>query len=222
MPDAPPAGSPPPAAGSPPAPAPLPIVMRLQAVYLLGGDWEFLLAAQTRATLFSRFQPLIDKMFESLTLKLAGSALAPRGGGSFSDDVAGFRCRYPSEYSVRLPDRTQHLVSFEPATSGPVIGVFTYPTDADLEHEAQILIDYYKGPEVGGEATSSSGEVAGRPATIVTAKGRVGGRDQVFFVAVVKRGGESFRLRVAADATQEGAGKATFEAFVKSFILTNG
>src|SRR5262249_21385288 len=106
--------------------------------------------------------------------------------------------------------------------SGPVLGVFYYPKGGDLDAEAKLLVDYYTGSEVGGEASTSRIQVAGRDAAVVTAKARIGGRDPAFFVAIAQRGDNTFRLRVAADVTQETAGKATFDAFVKSFVITNG
>jgi hypothetical protein len=219
--DTPPAATPP-APGTPPPAPPLPTVMRIQAMYLLGGDWEYLLVAQTKGSLFSRLQPLLDRMFDSLVVRVQGSALAGRGGGQYADDVAGFQCRYPENYGVRLPDRESQRVAFEPATAAPVLGVFYYPKAGDLEQEAKVLVDYYTGPEIGGEAAVTHRQVAGRDASVVTAKGRMAGRDQVFYVAIVQRGDNTFRLRVAADATQEIAAKATFDAFLKSFVITNG
>ena len=82
-------------------------------------------------------------------------------------------------------------------------------------------MDYYTGPDVGGEAVASQMEVAGRPATLVAAKGRVAAKDQVFFIAVVKRGSDTFRLRCSADVTQETEARAAFDKFAKSFILSN-
>jgi hypothetical protein len=205
----------------PPATPPPPVAWRLQAVYLLGGEREYLVLAQAKSAIYARFQQAIDRAIQGIALKAGSSAFTARGDGAFRDDVAGFSCRYPQGYGVRLPDRTQHLVEFAPAANGPVLGVFRYETDATLEREAELLLEYYRGPEVGGEATSGSAQVSGREAAVVTAKGRVGGIDQAFFVAVVKRGNDTFRLRVASDVTQETAAKATFDAFLKSFVLTN-
>jgi len=217
--------TPAPAAGAPPPPAPTGpppmITWRVQAAYLLAGDWEFQVLAQAKATGFARVAPAIDKMMNSVTVKVAGSAFAQKGDGTFRDDVAGFSVRYPQGYGVRVPDRTQHLAEFAPAGDGPVLGVYRYETDADLDHEASLLVEYYKGPEVGGEAESGRTQVAGREAAFVRGKGVVGGREQIFFVAVVKRGNDTFRLRCAADATQEAAARATFDAFAQSFVMTN-
>ena len=212
----------PPAPGAaPPAAPPPPTTWRVQAAFFLAGEREFQLYVQARATLFARMAGSVDRMVQSVTLRVAGSAFTPKGGNAFRDDVAGFACRYPEGYGVRLPDRTQHLVEFAPAAAGPVLGVYRYETEADLDKETELLVEYYKGPEVGGEATGGRIQVAGREAALVTAKGRMGGKDQVFFVAVVKRGNDTFRLRCAADVTDEAAAKATFDTFTRGFVLLN-
>ena len=207
-----------PGAAAPPTPT---VTWRVQDAWFLGGENEFLVHTQVRATLFSRFQPQLLKMLDGIAVKVSGAALSPKGEGSYRDDTAGFSCRYPSGYGVRLPDRTLHLVEFSSGAAAPVIGVYRYPSEVDLDGEAKTLVDYYTGGEVGGEATSAPLEVAGRTGVLVSAKGRMGGRDQVFFVAVVKRDAEAFRLRVAADVTQDLAARAVFDTFVKSFVLSN-
>lgn len=210
-----------PAAGGVAPASPPTVTWRVQDAYFLGGENEFLVHTQVRATLYSRLQPQILKMLDSIAVKVAGAALSPKGEGTYRDDTVGFSCRYPSGYGVRLPDRTLHLVEFSSGAATPVIGVYRYPSEVDLDGEAKTLVDYYTGGEVGGEATSAAFEVAGRPGVLVTAKGRMGGRDQAFFVAVVKRDTEAFRLRVAADVTQETAARAVFDTFVKGFVLSN-
>jgi len=214
------AADPLPAGTPPPAVPPAPVAWHVRAAYLLGGEWEYLLYAQTKAALWARFEPLVDKMVDGVTTKVSAAAFGPKGEGVFRDDTAGFSCRYPTGFSVRLPERTLHLVEFAPATGGPLIGVFRYDSEGDLDHEVKTLVDYYTGTEVGGEASSARGEISGREAAIVTAKGRIGGRDQVFFVGVVKRGSEAFRLRVADDAAKEASAKVVFDTFVKSFTMT--
>jgi hypothetical protein len=212
----------PPKPGTPPPPTPPPPVSwRVHAAYFLGGPNEYLLYVQGRSSLWAKIQPFVDHMIQGVTLKAQGPANAPKGEGSYRDDRAGFSCRFPAQYGIRIPDREQALVEFAPAGDGPVLGVFRYDSDGDLDHEAKALVDYYTGSEVGGEATSGTTDVGGRSAAFVKATARIGGRDQVFFVAVVQRGKDTFRLRVAADVTQETAAKATFDAFAKSFALTN-
>lgn len=208
-------------AGLPPPPPPAPVTWRVNAAYFLGGEYEYLLYTQTKATLFARLQPAVAKMIDGFTLRLSSSQTAARGEGTFRDESAGFSCQYPGGYGVRLPERTLHLVEFAPATAGPVLGVYHLDTAGDLDAEATALVDYYTGAEVGGEATASRIDVAGRPATLVTAKARVSGKDEVFFVAVVKRSTDGFRIRCAADATQEAEARAVFEKFVKSFVLAS-
>ena len=211
-----------PAGGTAPAVPPPSVAWRVHAAYLLGGEWEYLLYVQVKATLWSRFEPMIDRMIDGVTTKVGAAARGPQGEGAFRDDTAGFTCRFPTGFSVRLPERTLHLVEFAPASGGPLIGVFRYDSEGDLDHEIKTLVDYYTGTEVGGEATSGRIEVAGKEAALVSAKGRIGGRDQVFYVAVVKRGSDTFRLRVADDAAKEASAKAVFDTFVKSFTLTSG
>ncbi len=208
------------APGAPAAPAPT-VTWRIQDAWFLGGENEFLVHTQVRATLYSRLQPQLLRMLDGIAVKVNGAALSPKGEGTYRDDTAGFSCRYPSGYGVRLPDRTLHLVEFSSGAAAPVIGVYRYPSEVDLDGEAKTLVDYYTGGEVGGEATSGPLEVAGRTGVLVTAKGRMAGRDQVFFVAVIKRDTEAFRLRVAADVTQDVAARAVFDTFVKSFVLSN-
>jgi len=213
--------APPGPAGSPPPPPPPPVTWHVTAAYLLGGEYEYRLYTQVKSTLYSRLQPVVAKMIDTVTLKLSGAAVSARGEGTFRDETAGFACQYPGGYGVRLPERTMHLVEFAPAGAGPVLGVYRVDSPADLEAESKSLVDYYTGGEVGGEAVASQMEVAGRPAALVAAKGRVAGKDQVFFVAVVKRGNDTFRLRCSADATQETEARAAFDKFAKSFVLSN-
>ncbi len=208
------------APAAPAAPTPT-VTWRVQDAWFLGGENEFLVHTQVKDTLFSRFQPQLLKMLDGIAVKVAGGTLSPKGEGTYRDDTVGFSCRYPAGYGVRLPDRTLHLVEFSAGGAAPVIGVYRYPSEVDLDAEAKTLVDYYTGGEVGGEATSAALEVAGRPGVLVSAKGRMGGRDQVFFVAVVKRDAEAFRLRVAADVTQDVAARAVFDTFVKAFVLSN-
>jgi hypothetical protein len=208
------------------APAPLggvipTVAWRTQATYYVGAANEYLVYTQVPGTVYSRLQPALDRARGTFVAKDAVAAAMPRGPGAYRDEVAGFACSYPAGYSVTRPKRAQHMVEFAPAAEGPVLGVYRYESPLDLDGEAKTLVDYYKGEEVGGEAESSTREVAGRPAAIVTAKGRMSGKDQVFFVAVIKRGTDTFRLRVAGDVAQADKSKAAFDDFVKSFVLMN-
>lgn len=215
--------APAPAAGAAPAPAPAPVTWRVNAAYFLGGEYEYLLYTQAPATLYASLQPSISAMIDGFTLKRSGTAGVPKGEGSFRDESAGFACQYPAGYGVRLPERTLHLVEFTPAGAGPVLGVYRMDSALDLDAEAKALVDYYTGPEVGGEATASQLEIAGRSAALVTAKGRPAGfvKDTLFLVAVVKRGNDTFRLRATGDQTDELNTRAAFEKFAKSFVLSN-
>lgn len=217
LPDPLPPGTPPPAA------PPLPMVLRANAAYLLGGETEYMVYVEARTFVWARIAPLVDRMIQGVVVKVEGSAVAPRGGGAFRDEVAGFACAFPAGYGVSIPGRENNVVTFSPGTDGPVIGVFRYAEgDVDVDADAKSLVAYYTGEEVGGEAAVGTVEVAGRSGALVTAKGKMAGRDQVFFVAVVKRGGDLFRLRVAAPSDQQEKARQVFQAFVKSFVLTNG
>jgi hypothetical protein len=202
--------------GSPAGPA---VLWRVETAYFLGGDVEYRLEASVRATLAAKYQAAIDRAIDSVAYKVRGSAMTPKGESSFRDDEAGFACVYPAGYGVRIPEGGEHLVEFAPAGAGPVLGVRRTTSTKDLDEEAQAVVDYYKGEEVGGEAEAGHVEIAGRAAAFVTAKGRVEGRDRVFVVGVVKRGGEVFHLEVAADEGQEAAAKSAFDAFARKFVL---
>lgn len=205
------------------APAPTSVTWRVLAAYFLGGEYEYLLYTQAPATLYASLQPSIAAMIDGVTLTRAGTPSARKGEGSFRDESAGFACQYPPAYGVRLPERTLHLVEFTPATAGPVLGVYRVDSALDLDAEAKALVDYYTGSEVGGEATASPMELAGRAAALVTAKGRPPGflKDSIFLIAVVKRGNDTFRLRATGDLTDEPNTRAAFDRFAKSFVLSN-
>ena len=216
-------GEPPPPgpAGSPLPLPPPPVTWHVQAAHFLGGDYEYRLYSSVKATLYSRLQPGIAAMVDGVTLKLSAAATAPRGEGVFRDETVGFACQYPGGYGVRLLDRELHLVEFAGGTPGPVLAVDRTKSMADVDADAKTVSDSYTGAEVGGEATTSQMEIAGHPAALVTAKARIGAKDQVFFVAIVGRSSDTFRLRCTADASQEADAKAAFDLFTKSFILSN-
>jgi hypothetical protein len=56
---------------------------------------------------------------------------------------------------------------------------------------------------------------------LVTARANVGGKDQTFFIAIAKRGGEFFRLRAAMPRAGEAEGKRLFDAFLATVTLGN-
>jgi hypothetical protein len=211
---------PPPAGTPPPAVPPPPVTWHLAEGWFLGGELEFLVHAEARATLWSRLSPTFDALMQNVAIRSSGSAISPKGEGSFRDEAAGFACRYPAGYGVRVSAREFERVEFAPAGDGPVIAVFRMESDKDADAEAADLVAYYKGEEVGGEAETSPIPVSGLNGVRVAAKGRIGGRDAVDFVAVVKRDRDAFRLRVTSTPQNEAPAKAVFDAFVKSFVLT--
>jgi hypothetical protein len=203
---------------APPVPA-APVVQRFRYLQLLGHGREWLVYTTVRATVWSKVADAVVALENALAVKVESA----RGEGAFRDEEAGFSCRYPAGYGVRVPDRTQHVVEFAPSGEGPVLGVYRYESADDLDAEAAALVAYYTGDEVGGEAEKKAIELAGRSAYVVRAKGTVDGRLQLFLVAVLKRGSDTtFRLRVAADVEAETAAQAAFDAFLKSFALLNG
>ena len=209
------------------APAPLAggavatVAWRVQAAYFVGASMEYLVYTQVPATVWSRVEAAVVRLRDSFAARDANTSTLPKGEGAYRDEIAGFACRYPSGHGVTIPKRRQHLVEFAPQGEGPVLGVYLYESQANLDEESKTLVEYYRGDEVGGEAETAVREVAGRPAAIVTAKGHVGGKEQVFFVAVVKRGTDTFRVRVAADASLQAKAKAAFDEFLKSVMITN-
>src|SRR5204863_6000 len=116
---------------------------------------------EARATLWSRLSPAIDAMIQNVAIQTSGSVLSPKGEGAFRDEAAGFACRFPSGYGVRVSAREFERVEFAPAGDGPVIAVFRMESDKDAEAEAADLVTYYKGDEVGGEAETAPIGVAG-------------------------------------------------------------
>jgi hypothetical protein len=216
------------------APGPA-VAFRTYAAFFLAGDSEFLIQVQAKATAWPKVGNAIDKMIQGVLVKVLGSASLPKGENAFSDEDAGFACRYPTGYGVRVPKRPDEakeegaaageprlLVEFAPATPGPVIGVYRSASEKDADAEGKAIADWLKGDEVGGEATEGSAQVSGRGAATVSGKGNVEGREVAVHFAVVKRGNDLFRVRVTGPADQPDRAKGAFDAFLKSFVLGRG
>lgn len=211
-----------PPAGSAPGTPPTPVAYRTLAAYFLGTTGtEFLVYSQVRATIFSRVQPAIDKLIQSFSVTVTQATGMPQGATSFRDEKAGFACKYPAAYGVTIPAQPQVMAMFAGGVEAPTIGVYKYSSNQSLDQEAQLLLSYYKGDEVGGEAEERNAEVSGRSAIVVTAHARMDGKDQIFFVAVMKRESDTFRLRVVGEKSAEAKAREVFEAFIASFALTN-
>jgi hypothetical protein len=208
---------PPPEAG-PPRP---PLVVRFRWTQFLGNGREWLLYTTVRATVWSRVADAVSALENGFVLR--PDVASAKGEGLYRDEEAGFSCRFPSGYGVRVPGRTGLVAEFAPSGDGPVLSVHRDESQRPLEGEADALVAHYTGDEMQGEAEKSLSDLAGRSAYVVRAKARIDGRDQVVFVAVLKRGDDTtFRLQASADATTEEASRKAFDAFVKSFALLNG
>jgi hypothetical protein len=201
-----------------PAPAPAaPTTWYVMATYWLGPGYEFLLYAQSRSTLWSRMRPFLEGVRDSF--QLAAAARGPEGEGAYQDEARGFSCRFPKGYTVRVPARKNHVVEFAGVSADqPVLGVYHFASASTVEQDAQSLVAYYT-EEQNGEATAAPHQVAASPGMLVTARANVGGKDQTFFVAIAKRGGEFFRLRAAVPRAAEAEGKRVFDAFLGTVTL---
>ncbi len=208
-----------PKAKSPNDPPPPPQTWRVSATYLLSSGSEVLLYVKSQATHWSRVRGSIDRLRRSVAF-LAPTTAGPKGEGSYRNDRLGFSCRYPKDYTVVQPARKNHVVQFEGATgAAPVLGVYRFEWDASVEKDVERMLNYYR-EERGGEAESGTIEVSGKQAKLITARAAIGAGEQVFFLAILKRGGEFFRLKASSSPEQAGECEAAFKAFADTFLLT--
>jgi hypothetical protein len=212
-PPAPATPKPPPAV---PPPPPAAVQWYVTASYWLAPGYEYLLYGKARSTVWSRMRPLVEAVRDSFTV--AGASAGPEGEGAFHDDLHAFACKYPKGYSVRIPQRKNHLVEFQGVSAdAPVLGVYGFTAEHSVEDDVRTLVTYYT-EEQGGEASTGPVEVSGGAGTLVTARASVGGKEQTFLIAVVKRGAtEFFRVRAAMPRTAEAEGKRVFDLFLRSF-----
>jgi hypothetical protein len=189
------------------------------ATYWLGPTDEYLLYARGKAAVWGKVRGRIDAMQQGFTLERT-AAEVPKGAGAYVDDEHGFSCRFPQGYSVHVPRRAQHVVDFEGlAADDPLLGVYHFTWDGDLDKDAERLVAYYVN-DLAGEATIANVEVGGRSGRLVTANANVGGKDELVLLAVLQRErGEFFRIRASMPKTSETAGRALFEQFLKDFKL---
>ncbi len=204
-----------PKGAEPPPPA---VTYRVSATYFLAPRAEFLLYAKAQATHWSRVRSKLTELARSIKIEGAG-ANKVQGEGAYRDESRGFACRYPSGYTVVLPQRKKHIVRFEGLSKeDPILDVYTFRWDQPVDKDVQRLIEYYRG-ELGGETEQQSTEVGGRPAQLLTARAEMNGEPMTFLLAIVKRGSELFRLKVTVTRDAEGNGRATFMKFLREFKL---
>lgn len=201
----------------PPAPA---VSYRVQATYLIGPGHEFLLYAQGQRTHWSRLRAPLRKLAASIRFtgdKPAGA----RGVGSYRSDAHGFSCKFPQDYTVVTPQRTNHVVSFEGLSKdSALLSVYAFSWEKSVDKDAERLVIHYE-EDKGGSASIKSREVAGQEAVFLTAQATLGGVDRTILLAILKRGDTCFRLRASMPKSALAAGTSAFETFVDSFRFHN-
>jgi hypothetical protein len=208
-----------PKAKSPDDPPPPPLTWRVNATYLLSAGSEVLLYVKSQASHWSRVRGSLERLRRSVAFAAPVTA-GPKGEGSYRNDRIGFTCRYPKDYTVVEPARKNHVVQFEGATgAAPVLGVYRFEWDAAVEKDVERMLTYYRD-ELAGEADQGTIEVSGKQAKLITARATIGAGEQVFFLAIFKRGGAFFRLKASSSPEQAGECEAAFKAFVDTFRLT--
>ncbi len=200
----------------PPVP---PVTYRISATYYLAPKAELLLYVKAQATHWSRVRGAVRDLRTSVKFDGAAANKGPKGEGAYRHDRFGFTCKYPSGYAVVAPARPAHIVQFEGlSVEAPVIGVFRIKWDAGIDKDVDRMVTYYK-EELAGDATTRAIQVGSRAGTLITAHANVGGRDQTFYVVILKRGGEIWRLKASVPQAQEGPGMQVFKTFLNSFRL---
>jgi hypothetical protein len=211
--------TPPPATpGAAPAPAAMPVVWNVLVAYVLAQRNEIVVYATSPAAAFGRARSSVQALFDSIVL-----AAPPRGAegeGAYRNDERGFSVRYPKAYTVVVPQRRDHVVSFVPTSADQaVLDVFLIEWKESTAKDADRLVAHFKDAR-GGESSARTGDVAGQPGMIVTAQVVEAGRESTVVLALLKRGDELFRLRASFPRTAEADGTAAFQEFLKSFALT--
>lgn len=208
-----------PKAERPEDPPPAPITYRISATYYLAPKAELLLYVKAQATHWSRVRGAVRDLRNSIKLEGAAEDTGPKGEGAYRNDRYGFACQVPSGYAVVTPARSAHVVQFEGiSVEQPVIGVYRIEWDAGIDKDVARMVAYYKD-ELAGEAETRAIQVGARAGTLITARATVGGRDQTFYVVILKRGGEIWRLKASMPQEHEGTGLSAFQAFLTTFRL---
>lgn len=203
----------------PNAPPKPPVTWRISATYLLAPKAEVLLYVKARATNWARVRSAVQKLRASIRFDGAAKDTGPKGEGAYRNDRHRFTCKYPTGYSVVTPARAANVVQFEGTSAEqPVLSVYRIVWDAGVDKDVARMVNYYR-EELAGEAETRSMQIGGRTATLITARANLGGRDQAFFVAIMKRGNEIWRIKAAAPQTEEATGRAVFQTFADNFRL---
>ena len=203
--------------GVAPPPGP-PVGYRVTATYLLGPGYEYLLYAQGQRTHWSRLRAPLRKLASSIRFDKKESAGA-KGEGSFRSDAHGFSCKFPKDYTVVVPQRTNHVISFQGvADTNPVISIYAFSWTKSADADAQRLVTHYE-EDKGGTVETSSREVSGQEAVFITAEATLGGVDRTILLAILKRGDTCFRLRASVPRENAADGAAIFNTFLSNFQL---
>jgi hypothetical protein len=208
-----------PTAGAAPAgPAATPVLWHYLVSYVMVQRHEVLVHATGPAVAWPRARGAVQTLLDSIVLSAPPKGV--EGEGGYRNDERGFTVRYPKGYTVVIPQRRDHVVSFVPTNADqPVLDVYLIEWKQAAADDAERLVKHFKETR-GGEASAKPGDVAGMPGVLVTAEVVESGRESTVVLALFKRGDELFRLRGSFPRTADAAGKAAFDEFLKSFALT--
>jgi len=197
-----------------------PVTWRIQATYLLAPGYEYLLYVKAQATHWSRVRGALTQLRASVKFDGAeGQAGVPTGAGAYRNQQHGFACKYPEGYTVVVPGRRNHVVQFEGSAPEDIaLGVYSISWKKELGADAARLTTYYKD-DLAGEVTEKEISLAGKKAIWLRAEARVGGKNQVFFLVLIKRGDVLYRLKGSVIPSAATPGEAAFRSFVDSFVL---
>lgn len=203
---------------APSAAAPAQTLWNLLVSYVVTQRYEVLLHASGPAVAWPRARGAVQTLLD--TIALAAAPRGPEGEGAYRNDERGFGIRYPKGYTVIVPGRRDHVVSFAPTAGDlPLLEVYLIEWKDEVAKDAERLVAHFTEAR-GGNASSRAADVAGQPGMLVTAHVNESGRDSTVLLALFKRGEELFRLRASMPATAEAAGTPMFDEFVRSFSLT--
>jgi hypothetical protein len=193
------------------------ISYHVQATYYLGPGYTYLLYASAREVHWSRVRVELERMRDGLRFDKKPES-GPTGVGSYRNELVGFACTFPKDYTVVVPARENHMVRFMGVgEQDAILDVYAFHWEQGLDADAARLVSYYEGK--GGTASTGPLEVAGQEGRLVTAKAVLAGKDSVVLIAILKRGPDVFRLRAQMPQESQAQGTAAFKAFVAGFRL---